>query len=557
MASIRIRTLLSLTALVAVSPWNFALADEAGCLVIGAWDEARGEPAPVIEAVVSTIVNRARTRGVSVCDAVMDPAALTGVTPAMHELFSEAAKPHNGGTPQPHNDRDRAQLAVVLAAAERAVAGTLPDRTHGATHFYSPSGMRELGLSAEPSWAAAMITTATVGPFVFLREKDQAPVSDAAYSAPQPSRRQANIVAAANTAEPHVTSAPHLSRSDPIFALAPPPPAPLVKVEPLTITATAPQPMHSRQIAALPTPAALATLPVDSGPRPVQAIAVAEEWVAPPSPFDPAAPRQVVRGRQSVRPQPQPVGIASVALKPAQIAALNAAPVQPAPFTPQHLSKTFEMATIVIDPPRYLTLPGTPPRLAIVGDAAADELPTQARDANPYPQEQDRTAYNAEPQVGDREERTRQWTYDNPVPGSEAGAQPQPQAETEAPPTPLLRPARPPQPRYEETVDDDTQDDSAEAPSYAAPRYAPPVYNPPVYSAPVYQPPTYDYYAAPQWNYYRPPTWSAPRNPPAAYWPYRPASWGACPAWERRVVMIPVQGAWGQTQLVKRRICAD
>src|SRR5579871_3688965 len=126
-------------AVLAVVRPGSALADEAGCLVVGAWDEARGEPQPVIEAVVSTIVNRARARGISVCDAVMDPAALTGVTPAMHEVFSEAAKPHGTPTPQPHTSHDRDQLAVIQTAAAAAVAGTLSDRSNGATHFYSPS----------------------------------------------------------------------------------------------------------------------------------------------------------------------------------------------------------------------------------------------------------------------------------------------------------------------------------------------------------------------------------------------------------------------------------
>ncbi|HLG89390.1 MAG TPA: hypothetical protein VKZ79_19600 [Alphaproteobacteria bacterium] len=158
-------------AVLAVVRPGSALADEAGCLVVGAWDEARGEPAPVIEAVVSTIVNRARARGISVCDAVMDPAALTGVTPAMHEVFSEAATPHGSATPQPHTEHDRSQLAAVEAAARAAIAGTLTDRSNGATHFYSPSGMRELGLEAAPRWAASMVETAKVGPFVFLRER--------------------------------------------------------------------------------------------------------------------------------------------------------------------------------------------------------------------------------------------------------------------------------------------------------------------------------------------------------------------------------------------------
>ena len=150
-----------------------ARADEAGCLLIAAWAEARGEPLPVVEAVVSTILNRARTRGKSVCDAVMDPAAFSGVTPAMHELFVEASKPRANGSAiaQPHTNHDRAQLAAVEAIAAAALAGQLEDRSNGATHFYSPSGMRELGIKSDPDWAASMVRTATLGPFVFLREK--------------------------------------------------------------------------------------------------------------------------------------------------------------------------------------------------------------------------------------------------------------------------------------------------------------------------------------------------------------------------------------------------
>jgi hypothetical protein len=299
-------TLLSLAMVAAVELGHAARANEAGCLVVGAWDEARGEPAPVIEAVVSTIVNRARARGVSVCDAVMDPAALSGVTPAMHELFSEAARPRSGMTPQPRNDRDRAQLAVVEAAAQRAVAGTLPDRSFGATHFYSPSGMRALGLSTTPDWASSMTRTAAVGPFIFLKERGQAVPSQTMRAVPAVLRsRNADItvtpVAAVTSAEPRQGALPlplpepdfmpaskpeksgkpgaRPAPSDPIFALAPPPFTPL----------------HSTvavQAAAVPKPAKLAVMspPPAAAASPAAtplAPAKAEEFVMPPSPFDP------------------------------------------------------------------------------------------------------------------------------------------------------------------------------------------------------------------------------------------------------------------------------
>lgn len=223
MASKSAWPILSLAALVLVQPGRGALADEAGCLVVGAWDEARGEPVPVIEAVVSTIVNRARSRGLSVCDAVMDPAALTGVTPAMHELFSEAARPHGSPTAQPHTGHDRDQLAAVEAAAAAALAGTLPDRSNGATHFYSPAGMRELGLSAAPRWAASMVETATVGPFVFLRERGLAPRSQTNIAAlpPAPVRSSPPVVAVEPPAEmPTLADAPRLPDQDAEVAAA-------------------------------------------------------------------------------------------------------------------------------------------------------------------------------------------------------------------------------------------------------------------------------------------------------------------------------------------------
>jgi hypothetical protein len=214
--------------------------------VVGAWDEARGEPAPVIEAVVSTIVNRARSRGISVCDAVMDPAALTGVTPAMHEVFSEAASPHGAVTPQPHTEHDRSQLAAVEAAARAAIAGTLADRSNGATHFFSPSGMRELGLEAAPRWAASMVETAKVGPFVFLRER----------GLPKPP--QSHVAAL----EPELAPVPARTRpQEPVEPEAAAPETPVVDVaaiEPLTF---APLPFAHLQ----PLPIRPAAPPVEIG----------------------------------------------------------------------------------------------------------------------------------------------------------------------------------------------------------------------------------------------------------------------------------------------------
>jgi len=360
-----------LAAIALVQPYHNASADEAGCLVVGVWGEARGEPIPVIEAVVSTIVNRARARGLSVCDAVMDPAALTGVTPAMHELFSQAASPHGSITEQPHTGHDRDQLAAVQTAAAAALAGTLPDRSKGATHFYSPAGMRDLGLSAAPSWAASMVHTATVGPFVFLREKGLLPPaqSNLALSIPTPLR---------NFAPSAADEAPSADVGRPIADFDQPTLSPL------------PAPGSGQA-------ASGEAVDVRPGAATVQG--------AGTSPFDPT--QQLRSASQSLADIRAARG-ADADVEVATLQPVDIAPVMLNSFAirrPMELAHPVEFGPIVLDAPHFLEAeaqpsremeaPPTPllgpaderpvaaARFSIVSQAAAAELPSQTQWTSP------------------------------------------------------------------------------------------------------------------------------------------------------------------------------
>lgn len=652
MASKSAWTLASLAALAMIQTAHCALADEAGCLVVGAWDEARGEPAPVIEAVVSTIVNRARARGLSVCDAVMDPAALSGVTPAMHELFAEAARPRDELTPQPHTRTDRAQLAVVAAAAMKAVAGTLPDRSNGATHFYSPTGMRELGLTDQPSWAASMVQTAKIGPFVFLREKVQSPALPVAFSASlAPQRRNSAKpvesvapvpVPVSDRSDPQLPpfdpgagvapppfapvqhaagqATPRPSRSDPIFALAPPPyvapqhsasatalakpaspqtvPAsdtvlavPPIPVEQAAlpppsaapqqnVTAAASPKPEAPQTSSVPAPvtaSATSSAPAEQAAQPVTtpvmpgqdsagpAVAAAAEndglaeWVAPPSPFDPTAPRQVIRSAAAESPVQHAV-VASAAVKsvtvplnPLPLASVALTPVRTLPFSPPRLSQPVEMATVVLDRPRFLELPGTAPHFAIVAEASAAELPAQSQDSPPDAQASEGPVAGdgADPQAqasaGEAESPAGVTEPSAPETGRPA------EPEMEAPPTPLIgRSDAQPEPQ-ERVAEIDSQYGGAGQQAEPPPAYAPPVYNRPTYAGPAYPtnpayaPPPY---AGPQGNY-----WAPQAAPVVRYWQYRPAAGMGCPPENRRVAMVPQQWQWGRPRFVRRTVC--
>ncbi len=508
-------TLLALTALATIQTGRFALADEVGCLVVGAWDEARGEPAPVIEAVVSTIVNRARVRGLSICDAVMDPAALTGVTPAMHELFSEAAKPRNEISPQPHTRTDREQLALIQTAAAAAVAGTLIDRSNGATNFYSPAGMREMGLPAEPRWAAAMQETATVGPFVFLREKGSFP------------RRKETVTLAQNQ-HPLLNSQPLTAASPDIDRSVVPYPADAF-LEPDARDPKLPAPPDQQDGPAQTVFSTQAAPALDPQPQigPVADIPSEDPLPLPPT-FD---PRQVRKASvKAAETAPEPIRMLDLQTLPPMT------PPRVRPLLP--LKAPVEMATVVLDTPHNLELPGThQPHFSIVAEAAAEELPPQSayagRTARPDDREGQAQPYDSG--VPTDQPDTRQQVTESDTPRSDS-AQPSQRA-TEAAPTQLFATSdrgNADEPPAEQGGNDAYDTEPTQYAAREPQRYD--ASDPQQYAAPA--PPRY---AAPEWRYWNPPPPRAAMfQPQPAYWQARQWTWVACRGWGHRVVYVAV-----------------
>jgi len=117
-----------------------------------AWGEARSEGAAGMQAVLNVIMNRARIGGWWGDDPVE-----VATKPWQFSAWNK-------------NDPNRGRLLSVttadpkfreaLALAARAVAGTLPDITGGATHYYAD-------YIAKPTWAAKMTKTATIGRHLF------------------------------------------------------------------------------------------------------------------------------------------------------------------------------------------------------------------------------------------------------------------------------------------------------------------------------------------------------------------------------------------------------
>ncbi len=122
------------------------------------WGEARNQPVRGIEAVAAVVLNRvalATERGgwwwgdgvVAVC---RHPRAFPCWSPGGPELPKLLAV--KAGDPV---------FDTCLRVARRAVAGVLPDATHGATHYHPAS--------AHPIWAAGELPTAEIGTTLFYR----------------------------------------------------------------------------------------------------------------------------------------------------------------------------------------------------------------------------------------------------------------------------------------------------------------------------------------------------------------------------------------------------
>lgn len=115
------------------------------------WGEARGEPVRGIEAVAAVVMNRARRGGwwgdsvESVCRKPMQFSCWNPSDPNRAKL-------------ERVDETDRA-FRICLRIARRAIAGSVDDPTHGATHYHVRGLL--------PKWARGRDPSAEIGNHLF------------------------------------------------------------------------------------------------------------------------------------------------------------------------------------------------------------------------------------------------------------------------------------------------------------------------------------------------------------------------------------------------------
>ena len=122
------------------------------------WGEARFEPVRGIEAVASVVLNRvalaAEKGGWWWGDGIVPVCRKPGQFPCWNPDGAEYPRLLAVKAGEPVFD-------TCLRVARRAVAGVLPDATHGATHYHPASAL--------PLWARGELPTAEIGTNLFYR----------------------------------------------------------------------------------------------------------------------------------------------------------------------------------------------------------------------------------------------------------------------------------------------------------------------------------------------------------------------------------------------------
>lgn len=130
-----------------------ALARDIDVLARTLWGEARGEGEEGMQAVAAVICNRARQPG-------WWGRGIAGICQRARQFSCWNADDPNRAALLAVDASDPA-FATALRLARLAVAGALPDPTHGATHYHS--------LSVRPAWAAGQQPCARIGGHLFYR----------------------------------------------------------------------------------------------------------------------------------------------------------------------------------------------------------------------------------------------------------------------------------------------------------------------------------------------------------------------------------------------------
>ena len=125
--------------------------DQTDILARTIYGEARGEGTKGMQAVANVVMNRVKAGswyGASIKDVCLKP----------YQFSCWNANDVNRTIIVNATD---AQLKQARAIAEQAVAGTLPDITGGATHYYADT-------IAAPYWTASMKQTTKIGHHIFF-----------------------------------------------------------------------------------------------------------------------------------------------------------------------------------------------------------------------------------------------------------------------------------------------------------------------------------------------------------------------------------------------------
>lgn len=133
-------------------------------LALTLWGEAAERPVRAIEALAALVMNRARRAA-----APGGPAhwgrGVAGVcrAPFQFPCWNRNHPRHAALREVPPGD---ATLAICRRVAARALAGTLPDPTRGATHMHDAAVL--------PGWALGRASVAEIGELCFYRAEDLA-----------------------------------------------------------------------------------------------------------------------------------------------------------------------------------------------------------------------------------------------------------------------------------------------------------------------------------------------------------------------------------------------
>jgi len=129
-------------------------------LALTLWGEAAGRPVRGIEGIAAVVMNRLR-----LASAPEGPRHLgTGVSAICRAPFQFACwhprHPRRDAMANPATRADPA-FAICQRIAARALSGSLPDPTGGATHYHAADTL--------PRWAVGQVPVAEAGGLVFYR----------------------------------------------------------------------------------------------------------------------------------------------------------------------------------------------------------------------------------------------------------------------------------------------------------------------------------------------------------------------------------------------------